>query len=159
MLPVLFVILSDKAKNKRKKRVELEYISEEKLNRFNLLCKCGSCNRLFRTYQSILKVIKEELYFDEYRDEDGDIRMLCPHCSTSRGFHRVEKEYEWMKTNGDCPMIDKEGVRNIGQMLRHADELVKEKEEIDSFMEYNKLAPEDMTWVKNLIRENKSENK
>lgn len=83
---------------------------------------------------------------------------ICPHCYTQRCFQKVEKEYEWMKTNGDCPVIDEEGARNIKKMIKHAEEMIKEREEIDSFMEYNKLSPEDMSWVQNLIRENKNKN-
>lgn len=143
-------------KDKREQKHEEEVVSDEVVKLLNKLLKCNNCNKLFRNYQTIMMIVKEDLIYEQYIKENGTFPRPCPHCKKRDDASIVEKEYKWMRTDGDCPIADKETVAKVKDLVNHAIETAIERDEINSFMEYHELSPQDMSWVENLTRDNKN---
>ena len=67
------------------------------LDEMNTLYFCDSCGKFHRRYQEELQLLIDPKY-KSY--------LTCPNCYSETKIF-TDEEYTWMKTNPECPELDK----------------------------------------------------
>jgi|HigsolmetaGSP12D_1036236.scaffolds.fasta_scaffold00398_4 hypothetical protein len=99
---------------------------EIELEDLNTLYQCTCCGKFHRKYQ-------EELH--SLIEPDVSLPSTCPNCHQPAQLYTGE-QFEWMKTNPDCPELNKRDLRKIKKVMKTLKRLTSESRSLDTFLQY-----------------------
>lgn len=99
------------------------------LDEMNTLYFCDSCGKFHQRYQEELQLLIDPKY-KSY--------LTCPNCYSETKIF-TDEEYTWMKTNPECPELDKHDLKKIKTAMKKTKKIILEDKSIDQFLHYYKL--------------------
>ncbi len=107
-------------------RIQSRHIELEEMNTLYI---CDTCGKFHRRYQEEL----QQLIDPKYKSY-----LTCPNCYSSTRIY-TDPEFSWMKTNPECPELDKHDLKKVKKAMKKTKQLLLEDQSIDQFLHYYKL--------------------
>ncbi|WP_062351915.1 hypothetical protein [Bacillus kwashiorkori] len=101
------------------------------IDHFNTLYKCEKCGKFHRQYQK--EIVSKYSATSSKEDQ-------CPFCHGSSSLY-TGKQYSWMKTNPDCPIITKKTLHILKRTLKKMEQIGAEDKSLEEFLKYYHLLP------------------